>query len=83
MGSTKNTRKIGNISNMGEIRTNFEFIEIENEGREINFARICDIGEVRNMGKVRSVMKIGLSGKLGNKGNMRKMRIMRKIDKTG
>ena len=29
MGSTENTRKIGNILNMGEIRTNFEFIEIE------------------------------------------------------
>ena len=30
----KNTYKIGNISNIGEIRTNFEFIEIGNEGRE-------------------------------------------------
>ena len=32
----KNTRKIGNLSNKGEIRTNIEFIEIGNEwgGRE-------------------------------------------------
>ena len=37
MGSTENTRKIGNISNIGEIRTNFEFIEIGNEGREKEF----------------------------------------------
>ena len=50
------------------------------KGGERNFARICDIGEVRNMGKVRSVMKIGISGKLGNKGSMRKMRTIRKID---
>ena len=37
MGSTENTRKIGNISNMGELRTNFEFIEIENGGRRKEF----------------------------------------------
>ena len=28
----KNTRKIGNLLNKGEIRTNIEFIEIGNEG---------------------------------------------------
>ena len=39
MGSTENTRKIGNISNIGEIRTNFEFIEIENEGRGKEFCK--------------------------------------------
>ena len=32
---------------------------------------------------LRSVRKIGISGKLRNKGNMRKMRTIRKIDKTG
>ena len=53
------------------------------KGGERNFARICDIGEVRNLGKVRSVRKIGISGKLGNKEYMRKMRIIRNIDKTG
>ena len=39
MGSTENTRNIGNMSNIGEIRTNFEFIEIENEGREKEFSK--------------------------------------------
>ena len=43
MGSTENSGKIVNISNIGEIRTNFEFIEIENEGRENKFARIWKI----------------------------------------
>ena len=47
------------------------------KGGERNFARICDIGEVR------SVRQIGISGKLENKGNKRKMRTIRKIDKTG
>ena len=46
----------------------------------MNFARICDIGEVRNIGKVRSVRKIGIFGKLENKGNMI---TIRNIDKTG
>ena len=34
---TKNTQKIGNILNIGEIRTNLEFIEIGNEGRGEEF----------------------------------------------
>ena len=35
----KKYMKIGNISNIGEIRTNFEFIEIENEGRGKEFCK--------------------------------------------
>ena len=36
---TKKTQKIGNISNIGEIRTNFEIIEIGNEGRGEEFCK--------------------------------------------
>ena len=72
-----------NGSREGKIGEILNLQKLEMKGGERNFARICDIGEVRNMGKVRSVMKIGISGKLGNKGNMRKMRTIRKIDKTG
>ena len=68
MGSTENTRKIGNISNIGEIRTNFEFIEME--GGERNFARICDIGEVGNIGKTRIIWN---KGKIGEILNIRKI----------
>ena len=61
----KKTRKIGNISNIGEMRTNFKFIKFGNDGGR-NFARIGKLGEIRNIGKVRNVRKIGISGKLGN-----------------
>ena len=33
------------------MRTNFKILEIGNEGGERNFARIGNIGEIRNIGK--------------------------------
>ena len=62
----KNTWKIGNISNIGDVRTNSRFIKIGNEGGERNFPRIGNIGEIRNIGKVRNVRTIAMSWKLGN-----------------